>query len=144
MLGFVKLAAISAVLSYGVVNAFASAEMPAGPTTAKLFQDRIVPRDEAAAPRFIPAVQVVDETTGSTATRSDGRGDRQGDRKGDRLAERPSGAGCEAQAWPYVSPDCISGQNASAPKRVRVITIESRPGPNVSVLSRTGETVTKR
>jgi hypothetical protein len=140
MLGFVKLAAISAVLSYGVVNAFASAEVPAEPTTAKLFQDRIVPRDEAAAPRLIPAVQVVDETTGSIATRSDG----QGNRKGDRLAERTSGTGCEAQAWPYVSPDCIRGQNASAPKRVRVITIESRPGPNVSVLSRTGETVTKR
>lgn len=54
--------------------------------------------------------------------------------KGDRL----SGHGrCGRQTWPYISGDCIAADDrATAPRQVRVITIEHRPDLAASVVAR--------
>jgi hypothetical protein len=121
MFGFVKMAALSAVLSYGVVNAYGPVTA-AEPASSKVFHDRILPSDEVAG-RAMPAVQ----TTGTVSRAPIGE-------KTDRLVKA---APCETQAWSSLAEDCLARKDgAAAPKRVRVITIESREEANVSVLAR--------
>jgi hypothetical protein len=119
MFGFVKMAALSAVLSYGVVNAYGPVTA-AEPASSKVFHDRVLPSDEVAG-RAMPAVQ----TTGTASRAPIGA-------KEDRLVKA---APCETQAWPHRTEDCLTRADG-APKRVRVITIESREEANVSVLAR--------
>jgi hypothetical protein len=121
MFGFVKMAALSAVLSYGVVNAYGPVATAAESTSTKIFHDRVLPAGEMMAAAQ-PAVQI----TGSVRSASAGT-------KSDRL---PKAGACEAQTWPYLSEDCVQREGTAAPKRVRVITVESREGANVSVLAR--------
>ena len=120
MFGFVKMAALSAVLSYGVVNAYGPVTA-AEPASSKVFHDRVLPSDEVAG-RAMPAVQ----TTGTASRAPIGA-------KQDRLVKA---APCETQAWPHRTEDCLTRTDGGAPKRVRVITIESREEANVSVLAR--------
>ena len=127
MFGFVKMAAVSALLSYGVVTVYEPA--PAVSGSAKVYHDRLVQSDEA--PAKAPAQAAADmmvRTTGSVASLPVASG------KSDRLVMAPA---CASQTWPHLSQECVvqdagSGQQ----KRVRVIAIENRVGPNTSVLAK--------
>ena len=124
MFGFVKMAALSAVLSYGVVTAYGPTPAAGDVAPAKLYKDRILPAGEAAP------LEAAVLTTGSVgaAERVSPAG------KGDRLGTKPD---CSAQTWPYISAACARRTEGSAqPKSVRVITIESRIGANTSMLTR--------
>jgi hypothetical protein len=124
MFGFVKMAALSAVLSYGVVAAYGSTPAAGDVAPAKLYKDRILPAGEAAP------LEVTVLTTGSlgAAKRVSPAG------KGDRIEPKPE---CATQTWPYISAACARRADGSVqPKAVRVITIESRVGANTSMLTR--------
>ncbi len=124
MFGFVKMAALSAVLSYGVVTAYGPTPAAGGDVPTKLYKDRILPAGEAA-PRDVTVL-----TTGSVAAAE--RVSPAG--KGDRTGQTPD---CSAQTWPYISATCARRADGSVqPKSVRVITIESRIGANTSILTR--------
>jgi hypothetical protein len=124
MLGFIKMSALSAVLSFGVVTAIHHDWSSAVPGSTKIYTDRVAaaslpPLPAAARPlrQVAPAVMV----------------DRAG--KGDRLADVAS-ANCQGQSWPYVSAECLSRDDGRPkPSRVRMITIEQREG-TVSILQR--------
>ena len=123
MFGFVKMAALSAVLSYGVVTAYGPLPAPGDAPSGKPYQDRVQPAGDAAS------LQAAALTTGSVAAeRVSPAG------KGDRLAPAPA---CADQTWPYISADCARRRDGAVqPRPVRVITIESRVGANTSVLAR--------
>ena len=123
MLGFVKMTAVSAVLSYGVVTAYGPVPAAGDAAPVKPFQDRVQPAGNA------PSLQAAGLTTGSVAAeRVSPAG------KGDRLAPVPA---CADQTWPYISADCARRwDGAVQPRSVRVITIESRVGASTSVLAR--------
>ncbi|HEX2555986.1 MAG TPA: hypothetical protein VHL98_19995 [Microvirga sp.] len=123
MFGFVKMAAVSAVLSYGVVTAYGPTPAAGEAGPAKPYQDRAVLAAGA------PAVRTAALTTGSgAAERVSPAG------KGDRLAPKPE---CADQTWPYISAACARrADGAVQPKAVRVITMESRVGANTSALAR--------
>ena len=106
MFGFVKMATLSAVLSYGVVTAYGPVPASGDAGPAKPYQDRVLPAGESAS------LQAAILTTGSVAPAE--RVSPAG--KGDRLEARAEGA-------PPRRP-------------VRVITIESRAGVGTSVLAR--------
>jgi hypothetical protein len=125
MLGFVKMSALSAVLSFGVVTAYNHEPTVDRTSGAKLYQDRAPVDAEDVA------------TTSSVSRGSESRSALTGGRKGDRLALAP----CSAQAWPYVAQACLSRTDGrDMPGRVRVITVEMREGPNTSVLQRMPQT----
>jgi hypothetical protein len=119
MRGFLKTAALSAVLSFTLVTAYNQAWSSQPSVAGKIYQDRLAAVPEAEGVR--PAA--------SAALPSSSAG-----RKGDRLA--PSAA-CADQTWPYIAPGCMAAGSAGGPSRaVRMITIEAREGENTSVLLR--------
>lgn len=129
MLGLVKMSALSAVLSFGVVQAYDRAASPfegaqAGKAfTGKAFHDRIEPGSGSAA----KAASTDRNTTSAPVAAGQG--------KADRIAVVPTN--CADQEWPYISADCLSREDGhNKPGRVRMITIEHREGSNVSVLQR--------
>ncbi|HEY8381771.1 MAG TPA: hypothetical protein VIL09_06450 [Microvirga sp.] len=113
MLGFLKMSAVSAVLSFSVVTAYnggvpASAAQP----SLKPFQERLAAAEPEGA---------VLHVTGSTA-------------RGSRL-DRP--AACADEAWPHISPACTTGPDGRPLRRsVRLVTSERREGENTSILIR--------
>lgn len=116
MITVLKLAGLSAVLSAGVVTAY---ELPkaTAPAQAKIYQNRILP-DAPAPVAYADAGKAVGPTGGAA---DDGS----------------VGPNCFAQAWPYVSQDCVSdAKGAPARKAVRTITIERREAANTSTLVR--------
>ncbi|MDQ4135016.1 MAG: hypothetical protein M3158_02405 [Pseudomonadota bacterium] len=123
MFGFVKMAALSAVLSYGVVTAYGPTPTADDAATAKPYQDRILPAGQA------PVLQAAALTTGAVAAeRVSPAG------KGDRLEPTPD---CMGQTWPYISAACARRTDGAVqPRSVRVITIENRIDGNTSVLAR--------
>ena len=58
MFGFVKMAALSAVLSYGVVTAYGPVPATGDATSGKPYQDRVQPAGEAAFSRVHGALGV--------------------------------------------------------------------------------------
>lgn len=106
MLGLIKIAGLSAVLSAGVVTAY-EAPVLAGAGAAKLYTDRIAP-EPVALVRF---AEVQTASVGSDA--------------------RPS---CQSQTWPYLSAECAG--DTGGRKAVRTITIEKRDALNISTLVR--------
>lgn len=126
MLGLVKMSALSAVLSVGVVTAY-NHEPVVARDGGKLYNDRL--SGETASPLV----------TGSTAPASV-QPAMTGGRKGDRLAVS-SGKTCAAQTWPYLAQACLSRSDGrDVPAQVRVITIETREGLNTSILQRIPQT----
>lgn len=124
MLGLVKMSALSAVLSFGVVQAYDHATSPVGQEpSGKAFHDRILPGVGTAARAESPVAVLPVRGV------ADGQ-------KGDRLAV--VAPNCTDQEWPYLSADCLARDDGhQKPGRVRVITIERREGVGVSVLERT-------
>jgi hypothetical protein len=115
MFATIKMIGLTAALSAGVVTAY---DLPqtheTAPVSSKIYQDRILPTDEAA-----PAAARVVLASAEAVT--EGKGDR-------------AGLPCAAQAWPNIAPECVAnGQNR---KPVRTITIERREAGNVSTLVR--------
>jgi hypothetical protein len=127
MLGFVKMSAISALLSFGVVTFYDQAAPPAAETSSgKLYPDRLPSDLQDDRTIRAPSPQPLAANV---------RAGHQGALKGDRLPN--SGSGCERQTWPYYAANCTTRDDGRPnPPRVRVITVESRDG-NVSVLQRT-------
>jgi hypothetical protein len=126
MLGFVKMSAISALLSFGIVTFYDQAAPPAAETgSGKLYLDRL------------PSDLEDDRTIGAPGQQPQAaifRPGREGAPKGDRLPD--AGSGCGDQTWPYYAANCTSRDDGRPnPPRVRIITVESRDG-NVSVLQR--------
>jgi hypothetical protein len=121
MRGFLKMSALSAVLSFTLVTAYNQAwSSPGEPVHAKIYHERWSTGEPPAqhvgpsSPAALPSV-----ATGL---------------KGERLATR---ADCVDQTWPYIAPTCLAaGPAGSQEKRVRMITIEAREGKNTSVLVR--------
>ena len=121
MLSTIRITVISAVLS----GTFMSTIWTMEPTTfvpdsSKPFAERVT-----EAPRGQSGLAL-------SAVRSAGQ-------KGDRL-EAGSNA-CRDAAWPYVPDECLSKATAEAPRIVRTVTLETRPGNNTSVLVRLPQTV---
>ena len=115
MRGFVKMSALSAVLSFTLVTAYNQAwSSPTPPASAAKLQDRL--SDVAGPAAAIAAAPARTEGT-----------------KGDRL---PVAGSCADQTWPYIASGCLSAASDGQPKRVRMITVETRDGANTSVLSR--------
>lgn len=112
MLGLVRCAVVSAVLSAGVVGAI---QPPAKP-----YLDRLPASGEEPARAATSGTAAFHAASAATH----GRGP-----KGDRLA----GPGCDEAAWPYIPAGCVEGAGT---RPVRVITVERRPAPGVSVLER--------
>jgi hypothetical protein len=127
MVGYIKMSALSVALSCLLVTAYAPSELSSAATTSgKIFHDRILPD----APAAMPARMV---SAGTSVVRSTGAG------KGDRLAKAASG--CGGSAWPYYAPECVTREDGRPQAaRVRVITIETREGADVSVLRRAPQT----
>ena len=128
MLGILKLAAVSAVLSAGVV-AFdgISVARETGPVPAKTFTDRVPASGVAAEPVQVAYAGVTPGDRHAVEVATTGKGDSQ--------REKPMKS-CEAQTWPNIARHCIASSDAEPRKLVRTITIESREGANTSVLAR--------
>jgi hypothetical protein len=122
MRGFLKMSALSAVLSFALVTAYNQAwSSQPSPAQGKLYQDRL--------PAAGPASSEEPRTAAVPTAPSVSAG-----RKGDRLSHIGP---CADQTWPYIPPACQSAaSDETSPKAVRVITIESREGANTSVLVR--------
>ncbi len=128
MLGFVKMSALSAVLSFGVVTAYNHEPSMDGMSGDKLYQDRI------------PAGSDGELSTSSINVVPEHASVRTGGRKGDRLAVSSPNP-CVTQTWPYVARGCLTRTDGrETPSRVRMITVETREGPNTSVLQRMPQT----
>jgi hypothetical protein len=132
MLGFVKMSVLSAILSFATVTAYNHAVSPAEALpTGKTYQDRIPADSDISTTGSVQSLRKPVEAPSATEA-AQGKGDR-----------HPSaGAGdCAQQAWPNVALACMSRDDGySKPNRVRVITVESRGGPNTSVLERVSQT----
>jgi hypothetical protein len=127
MLGFVKMSALSAVLSFGLVTVYNQG--PGAQTSGgKPFQERLLP---GAAD---------DLTTGSlSGAASSVASHSSSGPKGDRLDV--ASTDCKAQAWPHLAQSCLTRTDGRpAPARVRMITFETREGANTSVLRRVPQT----
>jgi hypothetical protein len=121
MRGFLKMTALSAVLSFTLVTAYNQALSSQPDGGGKIYHDRLSADDEAAVRASSPVVAAAFPSA-TTA------------RKGDRLAPQTA---CGEQTWPYIAPSCMSASgNGATPKPVRVITIEAHEGVNTSVLNR--------
>ena len=131
MRGFVKMSALSAVLSFTLVTAYnqawSSQPRPTLGTSDQIwssqlrpahggkFQGRLSDRDAGAG----PVIDIGQPLRGA---------------KGDRLAVATE---CADQTWPHIASACLSaGPGNASQKRVRMITVESRDGTNTSVLTR--------
>src|SRR5688500_5706050 len=109
MRGFLKMTALSAVLSFTLVTAYNEALSSQPDPGGKIYQDRLSTHDEAAPRASSPVVAAASPTVTSA-------------RKGDRLAP---GTACGEQTWPYIAPSCMTAsRNGATLKPVRVITIE--------------------
>ena len=129
MLGILKLAAVSAVLSAGLVAADGiSAAREIGPVPAKTYTDRVPASGVLTEPVQVAYAGVTpgDRRAADMATTTG---------KGDSQREKPAKS-CEAQIWPNIARHCIASSDAEPRKLVRTITIESRDGANTSVLTR--------
>jgi len=124
MIGVLKLAAISAVLSAGVVTAHdisTARDLPPG----KVYTDRVPSAGAPSTQLAYAGVTPGDRRAAEVV--STGKGD----------SERPKRArSCEKQVWPHISRHCIAATGVEPRKLVRTITIESREGENTSVLTR--------
>lgn len=121
MRGFLKMSALSAVLSFTLVTAYNQAwSSQPDPARGKLYQDRL----SAVEPDLHHAIRPVASATSTPATAG---------RKGDRLVQEGP---CADQTWPYIASACLSGGRSGVAKAVRTITIEAREGVNTSVLVR--------
>jgi hypothetical protein len=131
MLGLIKMSALSAVLSFGVVTAYGGSVPPQGePVSGKAFHDRIAPDGGTQA-----QVRFGSARSAAPVQAAAGRGV-----KGDRLAGVTSTA-CAGQEWPYIDAECLSRDDGRPkPARVRIVTIELRDGTNTSVLQRGPQT----
>jgi hypothetical protein len=118
MIGLLKIAGLSAVLSAGLVTAFEGSVAPAQTLAAGTKRlDRLTQGEgEPARAR-----------TGSDCAASQHR---------DSL--RPASAGCAEQTWPYIAPVCVTSTRDTPPRAAaRLITIEQRrEDANTSVLVR--------
>ena len=131
MRGFVKMSALSAVLSFTLVTAYnqawSSQPQPTldtsdqtwstqlRPARGAKFQGRLSDPDAGSG----PAIDVAQPLRSA---------------KGDRLAVATE---CADQTWPHIAPACLSAGPGDAPRnRVRMITVESRDGTNTSLLTR--------
>ena len=127
MLGFVKMSALSAVLSFGVVTAYNQMPVAAEPGQGKLYQDRVVPEAESELSTgsiggILPSNEVVT-----------------GGRKADRLMPGAPD-GCHQQAWPYVAPSCLSrsdGRASPSLPQCRLTTTTCAPRARASTASAT-------
>jgi hypothetical protein len=126
MIGVFKIAAVSAVLSAGVVTAHdISAARETVPGFGKLYIDRVAASDAASLKGAYAGVNPGDRRAVETAATG----------KGDSQREKPAQS-CEAQTWPNIARHCIAASGSEPRKLVRTITIESREGANTSVLTR--------
>jgi hypothetical protein len=128
MLGILKLAAVSAVLSAGLVAADGiSAAREIGPVPAKTYTDRVPASGVLAEPVQVAYAGVTpgDRRAADVATTG----------KGDSQREKPAKS-CEAQTWPNIARHCIASSDAEPRRLIRTITIESRDGATTSVLTR--------
>jgi hypothetical protein len=132
MLGFVKMSALSALLSFSVVAAYEHSAgsrdelKAAGLSEAKLFYDRIAPDGEIASStlgRYQAPAGAVTKVG-----------------KGDRLAS-PAPKDCAEQTWPHVEPDCMTrADGLPFPGRIRFVTVGTPEGVNTTVLRRLPQT----
>jgi len=118
MIGLLKIAGLSAVLSAGLVAAFDGSFAPE--------------RSLAAGTKRLDRLA---QGTGEPARAQNGS-DRTA--SGHRNSMRSASAGCAEQAWPYIAPACVaSTQGAPVRAAARLITIEQRhEDANTSVLVR--------
>jgi hypothetical protein len=125
MLGLVKMSALSAILSVGVVATYSDDTVPVDTaSTGKLYHDRVLPEGEE--PLTVGSIAAV--TSASPVV------DRS--RKGDRLTGATPD-GCSARGGASAAVACVSGSKDRQPsRRSRVITVETRDVPDVSVLWR--------
>ncbi len=116
MLSLVRMVGVSAVLSSTLVTGYNALALGQPPT--KPFQQRLgaeAPVSEA------PAVLV-------------------GLRQAQSSFGRPKA--CEGQAWPYYDQSCLKSHRAEVPSNpVRWVTVETRPEPATSTLTRVPQTV---
>jgi hypothetical protein len=121
MLSTIRIIVSSAVLSGTFVSTIWTTEPTTFvPASSKPFAERVT-----EAPRNHSGLAL-------SAVRSAGQ-------KGDRL--KPGSNACRDAAWPYVPDECISKATAEAPRIIRTVTLETRPGNNTSVLVRLPQTV---
>jgi hypothetical protein len=128
MLDFVKMSALSAVLSFGVVATYnGSNPGREEASTGKVYLDRVLPDADPLTTASVQTEQTF--APGGEVLHVSGR-------KGDRLtgaAARP----CADQQYPHIASGCVSQNDSRAkPAHVRMITVETRPGANLSVLER--------
>jgi uncharacterized membrane protein (UPF0182 family) len=117
MFGIIKMAAVSFVLSYGAVTVYNLPVQKLEAAVSGKYQDRI-PASEKVPVQAAGEIEQGAAIAGSTSLAT----------KGDRLTtpvER-----CVSQTWPYVSEECGSRVSGTAPKQIRVISIESRAEGN--------------
>lgn len=128
MIGMFKIAAVSAVLSAGLVTAHdISKAGETVPVSGKAYTDRVSASDAASQPFRMAYAGVNAGDRRAVEGAASGKGDSQ--------REKPAKS-CEAQTWPNVARHCIASLGGEPRKLVRTITIESREGANTSVLSR--------
>ena len=125
---FLKMSALSALLSIPAVAVYDQAwSSPSPMPSAKVYQDRLPGGSPVATAAHASSI----DTTAASPVAT-------GLKKSDRLA---GGRDCAGETWPYIAPACLKdADDAAKSKRVRVITVETRVGPNTSVLSRTSQT----
>ena len=120
MIGIIKMAALSFVLSYGAVTVYNLPVQKLEAAVSSKYQDRIPTSDEVPM-QANGGIEQGAAIAGVTSSAT----------KGDRLATPAER--CALQAWPYVSEECASRVSGTSPKQVRIISIESRPNGNTSV-----------
>ena len=108
-----------AVLLLGVPSAAADE------TTPGKLQDRVT-ADRFAAPGLVHDARMTDQ---QLAAHGAARARRQ-----DRLHVLPGG--CEGTIWPQIPLRCLFALGPNRTRPVRTITVETRIGPNTSVLTR--------
>ena len=130
MMQWFKIAGLSAILAAGVVTAFGNTGQAAS-NPGKLFHDRLPSSNDV--PQVGPETRAL-AVAPATSDQVVGSG------KSDRLDARAQ-ADCATQVWPYISAGClIPVGEARAPRPVRTIAVETREGPNTSVLVRVPQT----
>ncbi len=114
-MSLLRMVGVSAVLSCTLVTGYNALAL--GRAAEKPFQERLAGEDTASPPPG-PAL---------APARTVGPG-------------RPGA--CEGQAWPYYDQNCLKAHRADVPSSpVRWITLESRPEPATSTLTRAPQTV---
>jgi len=127
MLSTLQIAAVSAVLSGVVVGVWeADAQTPSF-ASSKTFVERV------------PESSIEVGAATNLTTPEQHRPTQSVGRKADRIV--PAGANaCGEAGWPYVPHECIYLANGVEPRPIRMITVETRPGENTSILMRMPQT----